>query len=349
MQRRHFVLRIHFTTADLERIRFAPTVGVAAETCYALETVTGRRPRVSHETHAGRRDRDADTRPLTSLLEGGGIGPDLLALAGDTPFIDHAVDNLLQVSDSRWQAEFRNITVRRRYASWAHTVATGRLKERQELVAALRACHRLLVAPSWNRARSELVVTSTRHSDLMLGGGVDAFFRELEPKLIRWRRPVLEASYPRQVEVRLQGRGLVITPTLFAGNAVSFLWDPLDITQAPRLTVPAVHGTPTAPGSAGSEGAPASLGALLGRTRAAALRETVEGASTTELARKLGMSVAAASQHTAILRNARLITTSRRGGSVLHLITPLGVALLGGGTPPTPGAPDNPTRRGPRA
>ncbi|MEG8279793.1 ArsR/SmtB family transcription factor [Streptomyces sp. AHA2] len=342
------MLRIHFTTADLERIRFAPTIGVAAETCYALETVMSRRPRASHEAHAGPRDRGADTRPLTSLLEAGGIGPDLLALAGDTPFIDHAVDNLLSVSDSRWQAEFRNITFLPRHASWAHAVAAGRLEERQELVAALRACHRLLVAPSWNRARTELVVMSTRHSDLMLGGGVDAFFRELEPKLIRWRRPVLEVSYPREVEVRLQGRGLVITPTLFAGNAVSFLWDPLDITQAPRMTVPAVHGAPTSPDSTGSDDAPANLGALLGRTRAAALRATVEGVSTTELARRLGISVAAASQHTAILRNARLITTRRRGGSVLHLITPLGAALSGGGTPPAPGGRDDPTCRGPR-
>lgn len=348
MSRGYFVLRIHFTTADLERIRFAPTIGVAAETCYALETVTSRRPRVSREAHVDPRDRGADTRPLTSLVERGGIGPDLLALAGDTPFIDHAIDNLLHVSDSRWQGEFKNITFRPRNASWANAVATGRLKERQELVAALRACHRLLVAPSWNRARTELVAMSTQHSDLMLGEGVDAFLRELDPKLIRWRRPVLEASYPRQVEVCLQGRGLVITPTLFAGNAVSFLRDPLDITQAPRLTVPAVHGAPTAPDSAGSDSAPANLRALLGRTRAAALRGTVEGASTTELAGQLGISVAAASQHTAILRNARLITTSRRGASVLHLITPLGVALLGGGTPPPPGGRDSPTCRGPR-
>lgn len=44
-----------------------------------------------------------------------------------------------------------------------------------------------------------------------------------------------------------------------------------------------------------------------------------------------------------ILRNARLITTSRRGGSVLHLITP-----LSGGTPPAPGGRDNLTRRRPR-
>ncbi|WP_405922213.1 winged helix-turn-helix domain-containing protein [Streptomyces sp. NBC_00122] len=54
-----------------------------------------------------------------------------------------------------------------------------------------------------------------------------------------------------------------------------------------------------------------------------------EGCSTTELARRLNVSVAAASQHATVLRNANLITTSRRGKSVVHTITPLGAELLG--------------------
>ncbi|OQD51681.1 hypothetical protein BM536_038735 [Streptomyces phaeoluteigriseus] len=52
--------------------------------------------------------------------------------------------------------------------------------------------------------------------------------------------------------------------------------------------------------------------------------------STTELAARLGVSLAAVSQHTKALRDARLITTSRRGGSVLHVATALGRELLAG-------------------
>ncbi|XMN04692.1 ArsR/SmtB family transcription factor [Streptomyces griseobrunneus] len=55
---------------------------------------------------------------------------------------------------------------------------------------------------------------------------------------------------------------------------------------------------------------------------------TAEGCTTSELARRLNVTAAAASQHATVLRNSDLITTSRRGGSVLHHITPLGLALL---------------------
>lgn len=55
-----------------------------------------------------------------------------------------------------------------------------------------------------------------------------------------------------------------------------------------------------------------------------------EGCGTGEPARRLGVSPAAASRHAKALRGAGLITTSRRGGSVLHVTTALGRELLGG-------------------
>jgi DNA-binding transcriptional ArsR family regulator len=64
------------------------------------------------------------------------------------------------------------------------------------------------------------------------------------------------------------------------------------------------------------------------RVGAAALHVTAEGCTTSELARRLNVTAAAATQHATVLRNTGLITTTRRGGSVLHLITPLGLALL---------------------
>ncbi|ONI49901.1 Helix-turn-helix domain protein [Streptomyces sp. IB2014 011-1] len=91
----------------------------------------------------------------------------------------------------------------------------------------------------------------------------------------------------------------------------------------PALREPLAHGGPAEQGDPDP-----SLASLLGRTRAAALLATRVGCTTTELARRLGVSAAAASQHTRVLRDADLITTTRRGGAVLHLITPLGTALL---------------------
>ncbi|CAM5239528.1 Transcriptional regulator OS=Streptomyces microflavus OX=1919 GN=Smic_04190 PE=4 SV=1 [Streptomyces microflavus] len=270
----------------------------------------------------------AETRPLTSLLPARGPGLDLLALTGDVPSLDHAVDNLLHTPVSRLRREFEGVDFSPGQRPWAGRLAEGDRDALREFAGAVRACHRLAVEPYWNKGRSELVALASRYANLVLEGGVDLLLRSLCAPLVRWRPPVLEAAYPRPVEVRLQGRGLIIAPTVFSPRAVSLLWDPLDISQPPRLTVPALREPLTGAGPDGSPGRNRNLESLLGRTRAAALHVTADGCTTTELARRLDVSAAAASQHATVLRNAELITTSRRGGSVLHLITPLGLALL---------------------
>jgi DNA-binding transcriptional ArsR family regulator len=71
------------------------------------------------------------------------------------------------------------------------------------------------------------------------------------------------------------------------------------------------------------------LGDLLGRTRAAILEDVLTGRTTGELARRFGISGAAVSQHTAVLRRAGLLLSVRHSRHVLHTITPAGLALLG--------------------
>ncbi|RSS36605.1 helix-turn-helix transcriptional regulator, partial [Streptomyces sp. WAC08241] len=73
-----------------------------------------------------------------------------------------------------------------------------------------------------------------------------------------------------------------------------------------------------------------ALSALVGQTRAAALRVLTDPSTNSELAARLGVSPGVASRHAAVLRETGLITTRRLGSSVLHTVTPLGTALLGG-------------------
>ncbi|CAM5272203.1 HTH arsR-type domain-containing protein OS=Streptomyces griseorubiginosus OX=67304 GN=DWG14_00121 PE=4 SV=1 [Streptomyces griseorubiginosus] len=54
----------------------------------------------------------------------------------------------------------------------------------------------------------------------------------------------------------------------------------------------------------------------------------VTGRTTGELAARFGISGAAASQHTAVLRRAGLLLSVRRSRYVLHTITQVGIALL---------------------
>ncbi|MFJ8349591.1 ArsR/SmtB family transcription factor [Streptomyces sp. NPDC094153] len=72
------------------------------------------------------------------------------------------------------------------------------------------------------------------------------------------------------------------------------------------------------------------MGGLVGRTRAAILEDVVTGRTTSELAERIGISGAAASQHTAVLREAGLLVSVRRNRHVLHTVTPVGLALLDG-------------------
>ncbi|WP_225801542.1 helix-turn-helix domain-containing protein, partial [Streptomyces sp. NK15101] len=91
------------------------------------------------------------------------------------------------------------------------------------------------------------------------------------------------------------------------------------------LPSPGGGGLPLAPaGAADGEGA---LVGVLGRTRAELLRDLTAPRTTTELARRLGVSNATASAHAAALRAAGLLTTTRTGRSVHHAPTPLGELL----------------------
>jgi hypothetical protein len=328
------VLRIHFTAEDLARTRVASTIGAAAETYYSLEMLCRRSLPLPFQrwraTVAGRLGEDAG--PLTTLLPGRGPGLDLLALAGDSPDIDHAVEALLRAPRTLVRRELEPVAVGSAHMPWARAVAEGDADARRLLAAGLVACHRVAVAPYWAASRSQLDAVRAQYARTFLEGGVEALLTALSPPLVRWRPPVLEIRYPRPVEVHLGGRGLILVPTLFSWREFSLLYDPYDDTSVPRLTVPAV--TDPATGAAlwrpGGSVTDDRLGALLGRTRAAALRVAADGCSTTELAARLGVSLAAASQHTKALRDARLITTSRRGGSVLHMATALGRELLAG-------------------
>ncbi len=325
------MLRIHFGAEDLARTRVAPTIGAAAETYYGLEMLCRRSTAAPFRgwRTAMRGRLGPDTRPLTALLPAGGPGVDLLALAGDAPDIGHAVENLLTAPRARVRRELEPVAFAARHAAWARSVADGDPEALRRLATALHASHRAAVAPYWPAARSRLDALRAGWARMLMEGGVEHLLASVYPAMVRWRPPVLEVPHPRPVDIHLRGRGLIIAPTVFSWREFSLLWDPYDDASTPRLTVPAVTDPGVGAALWSAEGrADKALGDLLGRTRAAALRIAADGCSTTELARRLGVTQAAASQHATVLRNANLITTSRRGGSVLHLVTALGIELL---------------------
>ena len=324
--------RIHFTAEDLARVRVATTIGVAAETLDSVKLLKDRDPGLAFRrwqvSVRGRLGEQAG--PLTALMPSRGPLFDMASLTGDTASIDEAVDNLLAASRSLMRIELENIDFHPAHRSWARNLIDGDREPRLEVATALRACHHATVAPYSGRMRSHLSEARTAYVATMADGGVEKLLTTLCSPLIRWRPPVLELVHLGDADVHLDGRGLVIAPTMFSTRHVALLHAPLDPGRAPVLAVPTLSGASldTALWEDAGEPAAQSVDDLLGRTRAAVLRATADGCSTTQLARSLNIAPATASHHTTLLRNARLITTRREGKLVVHTITRLGLAVL---------------------
>lgn len=201
------------------------------------------------------------------------------------------------------------------------------------LVGALRAYHRAAVAPYWPHIRARVEADRAARGRALLDGGADRLLESLPP-VMRWRPPVLEVDYPADRDLRLDGRGLLLVPSFFCrGTPVAFH----DPALTPVLVHPVRHTADCVAAGRlrpyGTVGADiGSLGKLVGQTRSAVLRAVGTGCTTGELACRVGVSAASASQHASVLREAGLIVTLRNGSAVLHTLTPLGSALLRGGT-----------------
>ncbi|KFU80320.1 Helix-turn-helix domain-containing protein [Amycolatopsis lurida] len=125
--------------------------------------------------------------------------------------------------------------------------------------------------------------------------------------------------YPLDRDLHLRGRGIRLVPSYFCWDTPVAL---ADEDLPPVLGFPVSHEHEPAP-------LPKHLATLLGRTRAAVLYAVAGCPTSGELADRLGVSAAAVSRHTTVLRDAGLITSRRHGAVVLHHLTPAGAALLG--------------------
>ncbi|MGW3263318.1 winged helix-turn-helix domain-containing protein [Streptomyces sp. NPDC001056] len=151
--------------------------------------------------------------------------------------------------------------------------------------------------------------------------GLLSTLHPLHPLLV-WEPPVLTVHGPLgERDLHLDGRGVLLLPSYFCWGAHMVL---RDSTLPPVVVYPMAHrtGTTLTPDTRG-EPAGTSLEGLIGRTRAAILRNAVGGRTTTALARAAGVSPGTASHRPSVLREAGLVTTRRKGPSVLHVATPL--------------------------
>ncbi|MEV7279805.1 winged helix-turn-helix domain-containing protein [Streptomyces sp. NPDC093111] len=326
------MLRIHFSGNDLAGVRMAARPDVLWETILSFHRLRDRRgSMVFREWRSEARVRlGAETRLLAALVPGRGYFPDFLTPPQGILGVDEALDAIRTTPPGRIHAEVALLGTTRAgrpaVPAALRALAEGASEPLERLVAALRGYHRAAVEPYWSHIQARVETDRALRGRALLDGGAEELLASLPP-MLRWRSPVLEADYPVERDVHLDGRGLLLQPSYFCRGTPVVLRDP---GLPPVLVYPVTHcEAPTVR----EPGLP-SLAKLVGHTRSAVLSAIGDGGTTSELARRAGVSLASASQHAGVLREAGLVATLRHGNAVLHTLTPLGAALLGGAQTP---------------
>ncbi|MFV0129997.1 ArsR/SmtB family transcription factor [Streptomyces sp. HMX112] len=329
------MLRIHFTGECLAGIRMAARPDALWETILSFHRLRDRRGALVYgEWRTEARTRlSGETRMLGTLVPVRGYFPDFLTPPQGLDGLDEGLQALRATPPARIHTELALLAASRpggaRLPGWARSLAEGGPEPVGRLLGALRGYHRAAVEPYWSYIQARVEADRAVRGRALLDGGAEELLATLPP-MFRWRSPVLEADYPVDRDLHLDGRGLLLQPSYFCRGTPVVYRDP---ELPPVLVYPVTHTDASAVAEPGaSDGT--SLGRLVGHTRSAVLKAIGHGGTTSELARRAGVSLASASQHAGVLREAGLVVTLRQGSSVLHTLTPLGAALLHGGAQP---------------
>ncbi|QLH24860.1 winged helix-turn-helix domain-containing protein [Streptomyces sp. Rer75] len=321
------MLRLHFTREDLLRTTVAAGPDPLWETVLSanlLGTAQGRavfdRWRLHTRPRLRRLPPDS-VRLVRTLAPPQGRFPDFLNPRESAGGLAEGIEAVLSTPRRRLR---REIGLLRSAPPWLRPLADGEPDTLRTLGRALKGYFDAALAPCWTAIRAQAEADRALRARALLTGGTEALLSTLGPTLT-WRSPVLEADYPLDRDLHLGGRGLLLIPSVFCWRNPITLADP---GLPPVLVYPVRRG----PGWWPSQGTPptgrSTLGSLLGRGRAAVLRAVEGGCTTSELARRTGVTPATASEHARILRDAGLLASVRDRNTVLHTPTPLGTDLL---------------------
>ncbi|GGV72836.1 transcriptional regulator [Streptomyces longisporoflavus] len=323
------MLRIHFTDADLARTRVAAAPDALWEICMSLHRFQTRHGRWAHAgwyyDARARLHSAALTRTLRTLLlplvPRASYFPDFLTPPETAEGLEAGLEAILATPRRRVLEEVGILARTNGAPAWAPRLAEQGLRE--DLVQAMRVYHARVIAPHSDQIQARIEAERSARARAMLDNGIEGLLRNLGPGL-RWQPPVLHTVYPKDRDLYLNGRGLLLLPSYFCwGTPVTLGDNTLD----PVLAYPLSH-EPHRSSPPEGLGSGAPLSTLLGRTRAAVLRAVATGATTGEVARATRVSASSVSQHATALRDAGLIVSHQHATSVLHSLTPLGSALL---------------------
>nr|WP_241267416.1 winged helix-turn-helix domain-containing protein [Streptomyces scabichelini] len=312
-------MRVHFTAADLVRTRVSDGADPLWETVLSLHRLRDKSPDPALATWRRSRHgaRQGPLGMLLPLVPQRGYFPDFLTPPAGAAGVEHGLEALMSTPRTRLRSELAVLGGRNPLPSWTRSLADGEPAALRRLARSVRTYYHGTLGPNWPRISRRANTDRALRLHALWHGGAEAMLRTYDPSM-RWRSPVLEVAYPVDRDLHLDGRGLLLVPSYFARSPVA-LADPA---LPPTLVYPARPAADDAPRT--DEG----LAPLLGHTRAAVLQALGGDPTTTELARRAGVSLSSASEHAAVLRGAGLVSSVRQSNAVRHVLTPLGSALL---------------------
>lgn len=198
----------------------------------------------------------------------------------------------------------------------------------REVACELRLAYDRLVAPHWSRIRAVLEADISYRARRLALDGAAGLFRDLHRDL-QWHDGKLNLSGERWRADKVVSRGpggLVLIPVV--------LGSPYVLIKKRTSTQTTVRYPARGAAALWTSGAIPPAGStvrLLGRARARILVALGSPSTTSDLARALGVTPSAVSQHLSVLRTNGLVARERSGRTVLYVATDLGMRLIKGG------------------
>jgi hypothetical protein len=323
------MLHVPFTAEDVARTRFAPSPAPLLELTAAVATLQRRDALFAPWRRRTARALPRSVTPLFELVPATLAGP--LFLDPATLDFDDGLDTVLSTPTPVIRAELRRVFAgRTRVSPWLRALDDHDAEAWRVLRAALEAGYGVLLGAHWSRIRACYQAELELKGRQWACGGVGGVLTTIHPGTC-WDGSVLHIPVDSRLRIDLGGRGVTLMPSVFWRGRPLFTWHP---DGSLVIVYPAVTPLPLAANGNGNGGvgdsSRSSVVALLGSNRAGVLAAARSASTTTELARAAGVSLASASEHATILRNAGLITSTREGRQVSHAVTWLGQQLLHG-------------------
>ncbi|MEV5480488.1 MULTISPECIES: ArsR/SmtB family transcription factor [Streptomyces] len=322
------MLRIHFTSDDLARIRMVPTPDPLWEVL--LSSYRLRHP--SGAVYFGDWRRTVTTRLapsahlLAALAPPTGYAVDFLTPAGAGPSLAAGMETLRRTPRTRLRNDLQELHDRhpgRPLPAWTRGLAEGAPGAVSAVSDAVTAYFAAALEPVWPQVRRQVERDREWRTRDIDATGWEGVLAALHPSAT-WHYPVLELAFPADHDVHLDGRGLTLQPSFFCWGAPTTF---LDTGLPPVLVYPVERSldwlaSPHTPRQQ-------AVAALLGKTRARVLEVVATAAcTTTQLAERAHVPIQTASHQAAVLREANLIRSRRHRNTVIHTVTALGMALL---------------------